>query len=251
MSGERLQALSLEYALGTLEGEGLQELEDLLESGDPETKAAIAKANDTVAALALAAPAAEPSPRLREALLARARPAEARPAPRPAAAAWALAAAAGVCAVLFWQQLQTTRNALRDLQARFDDFSARQADVAAQNVRFRQILDILAAPDTLAIELDAPSQARIHAYWNDRQGLVIAGRNMPRPEPGRELQLWVVPRSGAPESIEVFRPDEDGNALILANPRTSLAEADALAITDEPAGGSPGPTTTPIWAGRP
>jgi anti-sigma-K factor RskA len=65
------------------------------------------------------------------------------------------------------------------------------------------------------------------------------------------LQLWVVPRSGAPESVEVFKPDQDGNALILAEPKTPIAEADALAITDEPAGGSTGPTTTPIWAGRP
>lgn len=255
---ERLDALCLEYALGALEGDELEELEALLAAGDAAAQIALENAAQTVAAIGLAAPEAEPSPAVRDALLARVsgRPKvvemPSHPAPRKwSAAAWAAAAAAVVCAVLFWQQLQTTRRALRDLQARFDDFAGRQEDVTAQNTRYRQLLDILAAPDTFTVELDAASNARIHAYWNDRQGLVVAGRNIPRPEPGRELQLWVVPRSGAPESIEVFRPDGEGNALILAQPRTSIAEADALAITDEPAGGSPAPTTTPIWAGRP
>jgi anti-sigma-K factor RskA len=255
---ERLQALCLEHALGTLEGDELAELERLLAAEDPETEVALAEAYETVAALALSAPAAEPSAGVRNGLMARiAPPSKVVEMPQPArsrgisAAAWAAAAAAAVCATLFWQQLRTTRDALRDLQARFDEFSGRQEEVTAQNIRYRRILDILAAPDTFAVQLDAATNTRIHAYWNDNQGLVVAGRNVPQPGPGRELQLWVVPRSGAPESVEVFRPDPDGNALILAEPKTVIAEADALAITDEPAGGSPGPTTAPIWAGRP
>ena len=253
---ERLQSLCLEYALGTLEGEELSELEEQLDARDPEATAALEEAYETVAAIGLSAPDAEPSPAVKAALMARVRASSSvvempAPARRWSAAAWAAAAAAAVCAALFWQQLQTTKQALRDLQTRFEDFAGRQEDVSAQNVRYRQILDILAAPDTFAVELDAASNARIHAYWNDRQGLVVAGRNIPQPEPGRELQLWVVPRTGAPESVEVFVPDDDGNALLLADPATTIAEADALAITDEPAGGSPAPTTTPIWAGRP
>ena len=254
---ERLQSLCLEYALGTLEGDELAELERRLADEEPEAAAALKEARETIAAIGLSAPDAEPSPAVRQALMAQVNPnTRVTEMPSPpsrgwSAAAWAAAAAAVVCAVLFWRQLQTTRNALRDLQVRFDDFAGRQEDVTAQNVRYRRILDILAAPDTFSVQLDAADNARIHAYWNDRQGLVVAGRNIPQPEPGRELQLWVVPRSGAPESVEIFRPDEDGNALILASPDTSIAEADALAITDEPAGGSPAPTTTPIWAGRP
>ena len=257
-AGERLHALCLEYAMGSLEGEELAELESLLAAEDFDAKSALAAAHETMAALALAAPEAAPSPGVRDRLMARAQP-RARVVEMPpralsrgwSAAAWAAAAAAGVAAILFWQQLRTTRDALRDLQARVDELSGMQEATSQENVRYRRILDILAAPDTFAVELDAASNTRINAYWNDRQGLVVAGRNIPQPEPGRELQLWVVPRSGAPESVEVFRPDADGNALILAEPQTSIAEADALAITDEPAGGSPGPTTTPIWAGRP
>ncbi|MEZ5362969.1 MAG: anti-sigma factor [Bryobacterales bacterium] len=258
MNDDRIQGLCLEYALGTLEGEDLAELEQLLADGDEDAQAALAEAYETVAAIGLSAEDAAPSPDVRSALLARAgeraRVVEmpARPASRGRPAfAWAAAAAGLVCAALLWQQLRTTRDALRSLQARFDDFAGRQEDVAAQNERYRRILDILAAPDTFSVELNAADNARIQAYWNDRQGLVVAGRNIPQPSPGRELQLWVVPRSGAPESVEVFRPDEDGNALILAQPRTTVAEADALAITDEPEGGSAAPTTTPIWAGRP
>jgi hypothetical protein len=203
---ERLQALCLEYALGALEEDGLTELEGLLAANDPDVKAALAEAYATVAALALSAPDAAPSPEVRERLMTRVHE-RARIAAMPpramsrgwSAAAWAAAAAAAVAATLFWQQLRTTRDALRDLQARFDDFAGRQEATAEENVRYRRILDILAAPDTFSVELDAASNARINAYWNDRQGLVVAGRNIPRPQPGRELQLWVVPRPRSPK----------------------------------------------------
>jgi hypothetical protein len=46
------------------------------------------------------------------------------------------------------------------------------------------------------------------------------------------------------------RPDADGKfELLVANPPDSSGGTRALAITEEPEGGSPQPTTTPIWVG--
>ena len=55
-------------------------------------------------------------------------------------------------------------------------------------------------------------------------------------EAGSRLHVFVddpaaradAPCDATPESVEVFAPDKDGNALILAKPRTTVADADAL-----------------------
>jgi anti-sigma-K factor RskA len=64
--------------------------------------------------------------------------------------------------------------------------------------------------------------------------------------------LWLIPKApGAkPEPSLTVRPDADGKfELLVANPPDSSGGTKALAITEEPEGGSPQPTTTPIWVG--
>jgi len=47
-----------------------------------------------------------------------------------------------------------------------------------------------------------------------------------------------------------LRPDADGKfVLLVANPPDAMEATKALAITEEPAGGSQAPTTKPIWLG--
>jgi RNA polymerase sigma factor (sigma-70 family) len=72
------------------------------------------------------------------------------------------------------------------------------------------------------------------------------------PPVGRVLQLWLIPKSpgGKPIPSLTLRPDADGKfVLLVSNPPQLMAETKALAITEEPAGGSPQPTTTPRWVG--
>jgi anti-sigma-K factor RskA len=67
-------------------------------------------------------------------------------------------------------------------------------------------------------------------------------------QPGRSLELWAVPTSGAPRSLGLL-PGGSGTVALHAK---VLAGADTLAVTVEPAGGSPtGQPTGPIvYAGK-
>lgn len=257
MERERLQSLAMEYALGTLEGSEREELTDLIEIRDPATLEALAQARETVAALGLSAPEAAPGPEVKKALLDRIEQEETQtvftPAPRRPgwreALAWAMAAGMLVFALVSRRQVTDLRIVTEQLNTRQEALVSQRDDLLETRDRFDRILEILSAPETRAVSLDGDLRPRVHAYWNESLGLVLAGADLPVPASGRTLQLWIVPKEGAPVSVDVFRPDDGGAALLVAQAATPITEAAALAISDEPAGGSPQPTTTPVWVG--
>lgn len=63
----------------------------------------------------------------------------------------------------------------------------------------------------------------------------------------RSLQLWAIPKSGAPVSLGLVSADEKATLKLVAVADQSLAEVPALAVSLEPKGGSPtGAPTGPI-----
>src|SRR5277367_3182887 len=97
-----------------------------------------------------------------------------------------------------------------------------------------------------------PGTTALQASWHAKLGIVVSGQKIPPPANGRVLQLWLIPKApgGKPLPSQVVRPDADGNfVLLVPNPPEVMAETKALAVTEEPAGGSPQPTTTPKWVG--
>ncbi|AHH22065.1 putative anti-sigma-K factor RskA [Nocardia nova SH22a] len=72
----------------------------------------------------------------------------------------------------------------------------------------------------------------------------VAFDDIPAAPDGRVYQLWVVPPSGAPRSAGVLDRMPTPAAPLV----TTYRSGDTLAVTVEPAGGSPAPTTTPIGA---
>ena len=65
---------------------------------------------------------------------------------------------------------------------------------------------------------------------------------------GRTYQLWGIAPGSAPVSLGTFDTDAAGRArAVLQVPAGTAMEL--AAITDEPTGGSPQPTTTPFLSG--
>ena len=113
---------------------------------------------------------------------------------------------------------------------------------------------ILTDPRSVKIPMPAASKdtPKLEALWHAKMGIVVAGQNVPMPAGNRTLQLWLIPktRGGKPIPSMMLRPDADGKFMLLvANPPDNMESTKALAITEEPAGGSQAPTTRPIWVG--
>ncbi len=230
------------FALGAIEGEEYAEIQAHLARGCPLCTAGVEQARVVVAQLAALAPQVDPPASVRKKLMA-AVSAEQRPARRGfPVLAWVAAAAMLAIALVSFVQLGNLRHDMAALERRYEE-------MAAENASYQRVWGIIAAPGTRAVSLASPDSPQIQAYWNELLGLVLAAQNMPPPAAGRTFQLWIVPKQGDPISVDIFRPDATGRTLLVAAPSVAIEEAAALAISDEPAGGSPQPTTTPIWVG--
>ena len=113
-----------------------------------------------------------------------------------------------------------------------------------------QVRQILAAGDLRRIDLAgttvAPAAAG-RAFWSQREGLVVAFANLPATQTGQVYQLWVIPPGGTPIDAGLLELQPDGRALALARSGTSQ-QVGTVAITLEPAGGSPVPTLSSMIA---
>jgi len=113
---------------------------------------------------------------------------------------------------------------------------------------------ILADPDSLRVAMPAGRKdlPALEARWHQALGIVVTGQRLPVPRSHRTLQLWLIPRAAGakPVPLLTLRPDTEGRlTLLVQNPPESPAATKALAITEEPEGGSPQPTSAPIWIG--
>jgi anti-sigma-K factor RskA len=133
---------------------------------------------------------------------------------------------------------------LVQLKATADGQLQAAADLSAQVRR------ILGAGDLRRLDLagtKAAPAASARAYWSPAEGLVVAFANLPATEAGGVYQLWVIPPGGSPIDAGLLDLQPDGSALALA--RSGTAErVGTVAITLEPAGGSPVPTLSNMIA---
>ncbi len=272
-SCEQLEELYEAYALGALEGDERAAVEEHLARQCPVCTPGVAEARALVANLSYLAPSAKPPAALRGKLLASiaAEPTgtvasagtlrgvdsigkgRAKAPERVWIPAWAWVAAAAL--VLFagyttFQMRQFSREvAVLEKQSAQEEQRSRALD--SERERYLQALNIIGAATTRHLQLKPEKTAMppMTAYWNPGMGLVLAADKMPEMPPGRTLQLWVVPQQGAPISVGIFRPNTAGQVLMVMPPANAMLMAKALAISDEPAGGSPQPTSTPEWVG--
>ena len=79
--------------------------------------------------------------------------------------------------------------------------------------------------------------------------ILHAFRLTPAPA-GRAYQLWILPRGGNPIPSRVFNSEADGHALAEGIEVPADVIVDGFAITQEPAGGSPQPTSAILLYGK-
>jgi len=80
-------------------------------------------------------------------------------------------------------------------------------------------------------------------YIKDEELAVLTIRGLPRLPVSQTYQVWAI-TSGAPTSLGLLNTSEIGDAAVIL--KADLSDADIAAITVEPAGGSPQPTTPPL-----
>lgn len=253
--GELLEA----YALGALDAPERAALEAHLAAGCAECTQAIAEARWLVSQLAYSAPDAAPSDMLRGRLMqiVRAEAASSRISPTKSPVPfwmWAAVAALLIAAVYSAWDARRLQNQVRDIHNRAVAELANREKIEQELAEVRREATILADPASVKIALatNDPQLAPLQAQWHAALGIVLTGQKIPQPPSNRVLQLWLIPKApgGKPIPSQVVRPDANGNfVLLVAAPPEQMANTKALAVTEEPTGGSPQPTTTPKWVG--
>jgi anti-sigma-K factor RskA len=105
------------------------------------------------------------------------------------------------------------------------------------------VLALTAGDDDAGVTRIAVSQggASMRVVYEHDSHLGLLQVDLPQLAPGRAYQAWFIPSQGNPVSMGVLSSNQGPMAF-----NVDLSNATALAISVEPAGGSPQPTTTPI-----
>jgi anti-sigma-K factor RskA len=263
MNCEQLAPLYEEYALGVLEGEERAEMDAHLARTCPTCTPGVAQARGVVSQLALAAPDAQPPASLKAKIMDAVKPSADtarggvpldRPKPKPQRAifpAWAWVAAAALALVTGYAIRQMNNQNEQLAQLRKQMRLATMQNQALQNEldMDRMVAMVMMSPDSTPLKLmpKDKNMPMVHAYLHPHMGVAITADQMPAMSPSRTLQLWFVPKSGKPVSIAIFHADASGQIALVAPVTMPRNEIAALAVTEEPAGGSPQPTSAIAW----
>jgi hypothetical protein len=120
---------------------------------------------------------------------------------------------------------------------------------AADAGRFQEALAILNDPSAKDVSFGEPAKpARGRVFVSPRRGIVLVAANLPSIAADRTFEMWVIPQSGKPIPAGTFRSEREGVAIYVHPGPVSAAAA--VAVSVEPAGGSPQPTSTPFIVSR-
>jgi Anti-sigma-K factor rskA, C-terminal/Anti-sigma-K factor RskA, N-terminal domain len=266
------------YALGALDESERASFEEHLASCDV-CAAEVRELRDVAGLLAMAAPSVSPPATLRERILADARgvrpiasaptgadqradqrvraldrterPSTARPARRrwSSVVPWLAAAAAAVIAVYLGQQTRSERAARASAEQALASARLMLDSTGSALARRDSLIASLVSPDVQAVTVSGSGPAPSAKYFLDRRAgrIIIAASSLPPAAQGRTYQLWGIETGKPPVSLGTFNTDSSGRALASVAVPAGLRIA-VTAVTDEPSGGSPQPTTTPFLA---
>ena len=237
MDHRRFEELKDTYVLGALPQEECREFEEYLAT-HPERRAEIEELGAVAGLLALSPQEQEPSPELRSRILDAVRAEAVRPSvSHRSPFAWigellgprnlALGAAALLVIGLFsWNML--LRGEVQTLQGRVQSLQSQPQEPQMVTLG--------------GVGTEQGARAELLTLKGNRAVLVV--ENMPPVPEGKTYQIWVI-EDDVPKPSGLFKPRQDSVAAVVEHP---LGSGDVIAVTVEPEGGSPKPTSEPMLA---
>jgi len=180
-----------------------------------------------------------------------------RAATRPS---WFALAAALACIVglgayswLLRSDLTSARELIAAMSARVETLSEQLTAARRDSATLTNTINVLRAPGMLRVDLKGQSAAPAavgRAFISADKGLIFSAEEMPRLSANRTYQLWVItPENPSPISAGVFAADAGGTSMLTVPLPQGVTVVAAVAVSDEPSGGSPQPTTAPFLVG--
>ena len=261
------------YALGALDAVELTAFEAHLATRCATCAQGVAEARWLVSQLAYTAPEGSPSDMLKGRLMQTVRAEAASSSSSSSAQTGGARTAsvpywlsAGIAALLLitlytaWDA-RRAKDELRASNERVAESARKEREAADQKIALmteqiaamRRENAILTDPAATKImlmpqKIEAP---QLVAMWQHENGIVVTGRKVPMPAANHVLQLWLIPKApGAkPMPSMALRPDANGKFVMVVAHPPDPSGIKALAITEEPDGGSPQPTSAVRWVG--
>ena len=230
------------YAMGALDDPERSEIREHLQRGCDVCTAGVREAAGLVYAFGSSAAEVEPPRRLRAKVVGMIAPPERSADSRwHWRSAWLAAAMCALVAIAVFVGID------RRNSTEVASLHRRLERLTAQMTSYREALDILNAPETREVNFGGtkPEPPRGRVFVNPN-GVLLIANHLPPPPEGKVFEMWVVPKKGAPAPAGLFSSTPDGRAVHYRPGAVSMADAAAIAVTVEAAGGAPAPTSQPF-----
>lgn len=259
-NADQFRELVEAYALGALDAKERAAFEAHLATGCADCTNALEEARWLVSQLGYLAPEAQPSEllkgRLMHAVRSEAEIGSVPGKPKAVIPFWMWAGVAALLVVTVYSAWDARR-----LQIDIEEANKRASTILQQREALQTELAlakrqarIMTDPKSKKFMLPAKdtTMPQLEAMWHPELGICVMGDKMPMPSANHVFQLWLIPKKpgSKPMPMQTFWPDADGKMMhVVENPPEPMWNTSAIAVTEEPMGGSPLPTSEPMWVG--
>ena len=170
-------------------------------------------------------------------------------------ASWLAIAALFVLAATGAVIVYRTQVQADDLRARVAALTEQSEQMNARAARTDSLMNLLTGHEVHVVSLAQGDQKPVmRVFWNhEASRFIVTAFELPPAQPGKTYQLWAISNGKAPVSMGTFNTDANGDAtavLAVSDEVKNLGFINLCAVPQEPAGGSPQPTETPVYAGE-